>query len=78
MIECIVRGGQRMTCIKQSRRKKVIINCTYYDSVFQIIKTAVCTGRYLQKHGPRTITSVNRHETKNKEKEYNEPQERSS
>lgn len=77
MTECTVRGGQMMMCIRQSRRKKVIINCTYYDSVFQIIKTAVSLWQAHIKTGPQDNHSVNRHETKNKEKEYNELPERS-
>lgn len=77
MTEYIVRGGQKMMCIRQNRRKKVI-NCTHYDNVFQIIKTAVSLWQAHIKTWPQDNYSVNRHETKNKEKEYNEPPERPS
>lgn len=78
MTESIVRRGQRMMCVRQNRRQKVIINCIYYDSVFQIIKTAVPLWRAHIKTRPLDNYSVNRHETKDKEKECNERPERSS
>lgn len=70
MTENTVRGGQRMMCIRQNRREKVIINRIYYDSVFQIIKTAVPLWQAHIKPQPLDNYSVNRHETKDKEKEH--------
>lgn len=74
----IAGGGQRIICIRKNIREKVIINSFYYDSVFQIIKTAVPPWQAHIKTQPRDNDSVNRHETEDKVKEHNESPERSS